>query len=259
MRTLREEGFTIVELISVMVVTLILSGIIFTFVFDYWGGSANLQAKLETFATRLNANDRLREALSASSGLVIQNSIPDDHVSNPDPAIGSGQYWVPLHAVPGNYVVGNSGTTTPLVYFRRPAINTAHAIVMNGSQPYENEYVLYLNGSTKQMLLRTLANPAVSGNSVVTSCPLAQASPSCPPDKLIAADITSIDLRYFSRSGNLIDWTSLYDPVINSYAGPDFTAVEAIELNLHITKQAAFHGVNNSTNQTVVRIALLNI
>jgi len=253
-----QQGYTIVELIIVMVITLILSGLVVSFALDYWGSSANLQADLDTFVTRLDANDELRTLLTPSDGLIIQNSIPDLNVLNPDPLIASGQYWKPLHAIPGNFVIGAKGTTTPILYFRRPSVNKSNVIVMNGTQPYDDEYILYLNGSTGQMMLRTLANSAVANDKVITSCPPTIATKTCPADKDVMDNLTSVDLRYFSRSGNLIDWTSIFDPNINTYAGPDFPLVEAIEFNLHVTSKAAFHGVNSAVNQTVIRVALLN-
>lgn len=253
-----QQGVTLVELIVVMAVTLIAVGFILSFTLSTWGSGAVIQAKLETFVTRLNANDSLRELLAASSGLIIQNGIPDSRTNNPDPANASGHYWLPLHATPGNYAVPASGSTLPLLYFKRPSVTTSNAIAMNGSQPYDDEYVIYLSGTTKQVLLRTLANPSVAQNKVTTSCPPAIASAQCPADKLIADDLTSVDLRYFSRSGNPIDWTSTYDTDTGTYAGPDFPLVEAVEFNLHMSRDAAFHGVGSSINQTVIRVALLN-
>lgn len=255
---LNQKGFTIPELISVMVITLFLSGVLLSFAFDSWGNTANIQAQLDTFVTRLNTNDELRELISASKGLINQNSIPDSNVLNKDPSIVSGLYWLPLHAIPGNTSVGAKGTTTPLIYFRKPSISTSNNMIMNGTQPYEDEYVIYLNGSTSQMLLRTLSNTSAPQNKSKTSCPPSIATSSCPADKVIADNLTSVDLRYFSRSGNLIDWTSVFDTNTNTYIGPDFPLVEAIELTLHLSKQAQFHGVSNSISQVVIRIALLN-
>jgi prepilin-type N-terminal cleavage/methylation domain-containing protein len=259
MRLITEQsGFSLIELLTVMAVTLILSGVIFSFAIDYWGSSANIQADLNTFGQRLNANDELRQYISASNGLIIQNSIADLHVLNPDPTIVSGQYWTPLHAIPKSFPIGSSGTTTPVLYFRHPSEDKNHTIIMNGSVPYDDEYVLYLNGTTKQLMLRTLANSTVVNNLVTSSCQVLIASNSCPADKDIIDDVSSIDLRYFSRSGNLIDWTSIFDTNTNSYTGPDYPLVEAVEFDIHLSKKAAFHGVNNSVNQTIIRIALLN-
>lgn len=253
-----QKGFTLIELITVMAVTMILMGMIVAFTIDYWGNSANLQADLQTFDSRLNAEDELRQLLTPSDGLIIQNSIPDLHTLAPDPTIPSGQFWTPIHAIPGNYTTGSSGTITPILYFRRPSEDKSHNIVMNGAVPYDDEYVLYLDGSTQSMLLRTLANPNVVNNNATTSCPPSQASGSCPADKTIIDNLTSVDLRYFSRSGNTIDWTSVTDPLTGDYAGPDFPLVEAVEFTLHESAKSQFGGVYNASNETVIRIALLN-
>ncbi len=263
---LNESGFSLVELITVMAVTLILTATIFSFTIDFWGTSATLQADQETLVTRLDANDALRKLISASAGMIIQNSIPDSKALVKDPNTGNGQYWTPIHAIPGNKVVGNPGTITPLLYFRIPSQDKTHTVVMNGAVPYDDEYILYLNGTNKQMYLRQLANPNVNNNLIETSCTPGSTTSTCPADRMLVDSITSIDLRYFSRSGNLIDWTSSTDPALNgtqvgnpnNYNGPDFPLVEAVEIGLHIKSNAQFHGVNNSVNQTVVRIALLN-
>ncbi|HSW79433.1 MAG TPA: type II secretion system protein [Candidatus Saccharimonadales bacterium] len=256
---LEQKGFTIVELITVMAVTLVLMGMIVTFTIDYWGNSANIQADLQTFNSRLNAQDQLRQLISASDGLIIQNSIADLHTLDADPAIPSGQYWLPIHAIPGNTTMGSSGTIKPILYFRRPSQNTSHTIVYNGTVTYDDEYVLYLDGSRQALMLRTLANPNVVNNIAKTSCPPALASSSCPSDKTVIDNLSSVDMRYFSRSGNTIDWTSVYDSLNSTYAGPDYPLVEAVEFTLHESAKAQFHGVNNASNITVIRIALLNI
>src|SRR2546423_10029884 len=104
-----ERGFTVPELIVAMTLTAFFSALIMTFAFMYWRGAANLQVDLDTFGSRVDADDALRSRIGISSGLIIQNSIADAHTNNPDPAISSNLYWKPLHAIPGNYPVGASG------------------------------------------------------------------------------------------------------------------------------------------------------
>lgn len=227
------------------------------FTFEYWRSSATLSTDLETFVGRLNAGDRLRDTMNETSGLIIQNSIADAHTNNPDTSIGSGLYWTPLHAIPQNIPVGTSGTT-PLLYFRRPSVDTSNSVIMNGVQPYEDEFIYYLDSSTKQLMMRTLANGAASGNSRITSCPPASATSGCPADKTIAINLDSVDMQYFSRTGNTIDYTSIVDPVTGDYIGPDFPAVEVIEFNLHVLKKSALHGGSDTNSQTVIRVALRN-
>jgi hypothetical protein len=256
MRT-NEQGFTIVELISVLSVTGIFVGLIMFFTFSYWRYGFLMEADLDTFVTRLNAGDYLRESFGTSSGLIIQNSIPDSNVNNPDTTITPAHYWVPLHAIPGTKNIGSSGTTTPFLYFNRLSVDTSGNIIMNGIQPYEDQYVLYLNGTTKQLLIRSLANPNAPGNRLQTSCPPETATASCPADKVIASDLASVEVRYFSRTGNLIDYTSSVDSDGN-YNGPDFPTVDVLEVTLNITKKPIFQKTNATQNKTTVRIALRN-
>lgn len=249
-------GFTIPELVITIVLAAFFSTLIMTFAFNYWKYGFLLQADLETLTTRLNAGDILRDEIGTSSGLIIQNSLADAHVDVPDP--NNSQFWLPIHAIPGNKPVGSSGTFTPLIYFRRFSLNSSGAYIMNGTQPYEDEYILYMNGSTKSLMQRTLINPDATGDKLKTSCPPSQASPSCPADKVIAEDLASIDMRYFSRVGNLIDYTSIWDPTINSYTGPDFTAVEVVEFTLNLAKKPTFQKTLATSNTTIIRIALRN-
>jgi hypothetical protein len=255
--TRNQAGFTIPELISVMVVTLMFTSLIMYFTLQSWGATETLKSDLQVFSGRLTAGDRLRDVLNASTGLINQNSLPDSHTMNADPANASGTYWTPLHAVPGSIPVGNSGTT-PVIYYAQPALDGGKAYIMNGESPYLNEYVLYLNGTTKQLLLRTIANPAATGNRAVSTCPKSQASSSCPADTIIAENVASISMRYFSRAGNLLDYTSITDPLTGEYIGPDFPSVEVIEFNLQSFKKSVLHGGQDTTNQTIIRVALRN-
>lgn len=252
-----EGGFTIPELLIVMAVTLILSSLVFDFAINFWSSSATLQNDSATLATRLNTGDVMREALDASSGLIDQNSIPDANAANPDPTAGP-TYWLLIHAIPSSIPVGASGTTTPVMYWRAPSIDTSKNFIMNGVQPYQDEFVLYLNGTTKQLLLRSLANPAATRNGLKTSCPTVQASSMCPADRVVATDVSSVDTRYFSRSGNTIDYTSIVDPNTGAYMGPDFPAVEVVELTVHLYHKSTVHNGADTSNEVIIRVALRN-
>jgi type II secretory pathway pseudopilin PulG len=253
-----KTGFTITELLIVIILTTLFTLIIMMFAFDLWRNSATQEANLDTLLTRFNASDTLREEIGSSSGLIIQNNITDSHTLAPDTSIPGNSYWLPIHAVPGNTPVGSAGTFSPIIYFRHYSQDNSGNFIMNGNQPYEDEYILYLDGSEKALKQRILANPAASGDRVKTTCPPAYASPTCPADKVIASDIASVSTRYFSRTGNLIDHNSITDPDTGEYIGPDFTAVEVLEVTLNLTKKVAFSSTNAAQNSTVIRIALRN-
>ncbi|HET6863862.1 MAG TPA: hypothetical protein VFH37_01510 [Candidatus Saccharimonadales bacterium] len=253
-----ESGFTITELLIAIILTTIMTLIIMVFAFDMWRGSATLESENDTLVTRFNAGDALRDEVGTSAGLIIQNSISDAHTLVPDTSIPGNNYWQPIHAVPGTTQVGASGTYKPLIYFRRYSFNSSKQYIMNGSQPYEDEYILYLDGSQKALMLRTLVNPSANGDALKTTCPPAQSSSTCPADKTVASNLGSVSMRYFSRTGNLIDWTSIIDPNTGQYAGPDFPAVEVVEFTLNLSKQPYYSSTNLTKSSTIIRIALRN-
>jgi hypothetical protein len=241
-----------------MVVTVIFSGLIIYFALSYWRAAATLENDMESYVSRLNAGDKLRDSFNAASGLVTQNSIVDSNTGNADPVYPSNEYWIPIHAVPGNKPMGAAGTITPLVYFTQPAVNTTKNFIMNGTQPYENEFVLYMDGTSKELRMRSLANPAAVNNATKTSCPPSIATTTCPADRVIAENIASVDTRYFSRTGIAINYQSIIDPTTGTYIGPDFTSVEVVEFNLRVFKKSTVNAGADTSSQTVIRVALRN-
>lgn len=257
-RRIDQSGITIVELLVVIIMTALMTTLISEFTIGYWRYGFLEQADLDTLDSRLSAGDILRDSLSTSSGLIMQNSIPDSNANPSDTGDSTHTHWELIHAIPGNIPVGTVGSMTPLMYYRRPSVDTTGAYIMNGTQPYDDEFVLYLDGTTKSLMLRTLANPSAAGDKLTTSCPPSVATSSCPADRVIATDIKSVDARYFSRTGNLIDYTSITDPDTGLYAGPDFTAVEVVEFTLNISVKPFLQQTEATTNTTVIRVALRN-
>lgn len=257
-KELDQRGVTIVELLIAMIVGLVLMGVITVFALNYWASSSSLESSQETLVSRLNSGDYLREAIDAASGLIIQNDLPDSHVGKVDPSDSTNTHWLPLHAIPGDINMGAAGTATPVIYFNRPSISTSNNIILNGTIPYQDDVILYLDGNTKQFVARTIANQFAPSNRAKTSCPPASATAVCPQDIVIADDVSDVSMRYFSRSGNTIDYTSITDPTTGAYIGPDFPSVEVVEFTVKFYRKAKLSQGANSTNQTVIRVALRN-
>jgi hypothetical protein len=253
-----QSGVTLVELLIVIVVSTAVTIAILAFAISFWSSNATLENDLETYVTRSDAGDTLRDYLNESSGLITQNSIDDNHPMAADPTDVTGQHWQVIHAIPKSIPVGASGTLTPVIYFQNPAVDTSKNFVMNGIQPFTNEFILYLNGTTKQLLLRSLANPGAANNKTITSCPSGSVTSSCPADKILADDVSSVDTRYFSRSGNPIDYTSITDPLTGAYIGPDFSNVEVVEITLHLFRKSTIGGGEDTANSTIIRVAIRN-
>lgn len=252
-----EDGFTLPEVVMVLGISAMFVGLILYFGISYWRYGILLEADSDTLVTRLNVQDFIREQLGTATGLTIQNGIPDNAAQNPDPTIPGNEYWLPIHAVPGTFNTGGTGTT-PIVYYKRYSTNSSNNLILNGAQPYEDEFVMYMDNVKKQLLVRTLANPNAPGNKLVTSCPPASATDTCPADKVIGSDLASVSTRYFSRSGNLIDYQSTVDPLTGEYIGPDYPSVEVIELTVRLARKPIMQKTNATRNTTVVRIALRN-
>ncbi len=263
-----ERGFTLPELIIVMVLSTMLSAILFGFAIDYSRYGSTIQSNSVAFVERLNASDFLRENIGLSSGLINQTSIHDDHALVQDPY--DPEHWILIRAVKGTF--GNNSSVTPLVYFKKFSRNSNRDVVYNGVKPYEDEYVIYHDGAKKEVRVRTLANPDakdVDGTSMATtSCPIAYVTDECPEDKLLISDIISIGLRYFSRSGNEITYNSIDDlgivpctavgPLYTGCAGADFPSAEVIEITLNLSKRPDGVGTNSTQSATIIRVALRN-
>ncbi|MBC7581269.1 type II secretion system protein [Aeromicrobium sp.] len=260
----KQDGFTIPELLIMMIVTSILTVAVISFSMNYWSAAAKLQNSSESLVSRLNAGDALRDALNVSSGLISQNSIPDSHAGYTDPAAGP-SYWLMLHAQPKTIPMPASGSITPIFYFQSPSVDKSRNFILNGVQSYQDEFVLYLDGKTKTLKLRSLINPSATNDRLKTSCPPAYISTTCPADKIFAEDVASVDTKFFSRSGNTIDYTSVVqkdtngNPVVPAvYIGPDYPSAEVIELTIHLYRKSTVGAGSYTSNIVIVRVALRN-
>jgi len=259
----REHGLTVVELLIVMVVTGLLTGLIFTFTFSYWRQGVVTQTELNAIVERLNASDYLRENISSSTGLVIQNSIPDDNTLAVDPADPTGKYWKIVHAYRG--LIENNSGVKPVIYFKRYSTDSAQNILFDDLLPYEDDYIVYMDAPTKQLRVRVLANPSAPGNVTRTSCPPESATPTCPSDRILATDVTGVDMRYFTKAGLDITYsetevtdTSVVPAVTYTEYGPDYPVVEVVELTLKLSKVPAHEADDALKSSTIIRVALRN-
>jgi type II secretory pathway pseudopilin PulG len=254
-----QKGLTVPELLVALVTMTALTVTIVAFLVNYWRFSMYQQADLDSLVERLNTSDYLRENLSAASGLITQNSIADNHTGLADPSDGTGNYWIPIHAIPSTVTTGQDGASTPVAYYKKFSTRQNNTIIYNGTQPYEDEFILYIDQGSQELRERVLVNPNTTAeNRLLTSCPIAQASPTCPKDKVLISGVSSIDKRFFSRSGNLIDWTSIYDTDLGQFIGPDNPTVEVLELKINVSKKATFQKSETTKNTTTIRVALRN-
>lgn len=252
----RQDGFTLIELLIVILVSSLIFTATFSFFWQYWQYAEKSQTDSDTFTSRLDVSDYIREKVGTTSGLITQNSIADPNANVSDPSSGA-NFWLTIHSIPGT-ISTDSSSDRPILYFRHYSQDKNGAFIFNGLNPYEDEYIIYLS-KLGELRVRTLANPNASANALRTSCPSAVASDTCPEDKLLIDGVSSISTRYFSRSGTLLDYTPVFDPELNAYVeGPDFPAVEVVEYTLNIAKKAFTQTSNTTQSSTIIRIALRN-
>lgn len=256
-KSLSQQGFTVPELIVVMVLTLLFSTMVLSFAFDFWGTATDLQNSSETLVTRQNLGDRLRGRLNVASTLLNQNSIVDPNANVSDPGDSTGTHWLILHAIPETVPMPAAGSFTPILYYAAPTLDASKNFIMRGVEPHQDEFVMYLDGSTKKLMVRTLAND-VSGNALTTSCPVSIATNVCPADSTLGEDVVSVSKKYFSKSGNAINWNDVKDPDTGESIGPDYPDVEVVELTVTLFKRAVIRGQPDNTSSTTVRVALRN-
>jgi hypothetical protein len=258
-RNFNQHGLTMIEVLIAVTTTSLLVVTFSAFLMNYWQYSIYQQADLDSLVQRLNTSDYFRENLGTSTGLITQNSHPDINVGFKDPIDSTDSYWNPLHAVPGVINNGQDGDITPVLYYTRLATDSLNNVLFNGAVPYEDEHIVYLDNQDKSLKVRTVIDPVTLGtNKKITSCPKTIASPACPEDTVLINGVSSVDRRFFSRSGNLIDWTSVYDADINQFVGPDNGVVEVVELKINVASKAIFQKSDTTQNSTIIRVALRN-
>lgn len=270
MRT-REAGFSLVEMLIVVIMTTVLSMVIFAMGYQYLKQAASLNARSNFYIDRLNVADYLRQNIGLSTGLINQNSIADSNRLVADPADTTNTLWKPIHAIPGSY--GTTTDITPIVYYSQDALRSDRTPIMNGTTAYQNEFIMYHDGPSSELRIRALANPNATGNVTQTTCTTETAT--CPKDKVLLTGVQTTELRYFSRSGEDIDFRSSCDPDVYYCAGTtppaclqtdpytgcnglDFSQVEVAQFKLKVRKTIESDANHSIYNSTIIRIALRN-
>jgi prepilin-type N-terminal cleavage/methylation domain-containing protein len=265
----REQGFSLVEMLIVVIMTTVLSMIIFAMGYQYLKQAASLTAKSNFYIDRLNVSDYLRQNIGLSTGLLNQNSLQDNHTLVPDPGDATGTHWKILRTIPGT--LGNTTDVTPILYYSQDALRADGTAIMNGTTAYQNEFIIYHDGPSSELRVRSLANPDATGNTTVTTC--TPGITGCKADRVLLSGVKSVEMRYFSRSGEDIDYRSSCDPDVYACGLPpvceqtppytgcnglDFSQVEVVQFKLKVAKPIESDINHSIYNSTIIRIALRN-
>lgn len=177
-------GFSLIELLVVMVIISVLSITLALFV-TTWAQSASLaqrRANLLTNAESALDNVNTDTQLSGSADEANRWSDPNGPGGNPFGWQSNGQTLV----------------------LAKIATNTSNDVIFSDPVKYvtqKDNAVYYLSGTT--LYRRTLASNS-AGDSATTTCPPASQTPSCPADTTVATGVSSWSLTYYDANDQVV-------------------------------------------------------
>lgn len=181
------EGFTLLELMVVMVIV----GILAVMVSEFYSQRLTDYARNFTL-TILQANTKqaiesMERDIKAARSIDAVNALPDSK----SPCSSANQYcWQSTSTSPSTIVLSVPARDTSQNLMYRDSLH--NVIVLN-------EVVYYIDNSTKTLYRRTIANPA-AGNAAISTCPPAIATSSCPADSKVVEDVANMVIRYYDSS-----------------------------------------------------------
>lgn len=187
-------GFSMLELLLAISVTSVLLLVAGNFVTNVTLGAHVDYNKTVVQSNTKLAVDSVARVIRESRSVQAKNALPDPNSpgATADPATWYG--WN-----------GTAGTDSDLI-LAVPARDAAgNFLFQDGlhTQPHTDEVVFYLDGASKRLFKRVIANP-VSGNVAITTCPPDEATPSCPADAVVVEDIASLSTQYFDANNQAV-------------------------------------------------------
>lgn len=103
----------------------------------------------------------------------------------------------------------NTSNSSFVIILAVPAVTRSHTYIIDPltGSPYMNELVYYKNGTT--LMKRILANPSAAGNNLVTTCPPALATSTCPLDPQLATYVSAMTFTLYDQNATLTTTPSL--------------------------------------------------
>ena len=213
----KSPGFTIPELVVIITVTGILGIAFFGGISNFFALMSRNNAANDLTTSSQNLLRSTVETLRVGGGVRQTNTIAD------------------ANAPVGGW---NTSNTNFVIIIAMPAVDTSRNYIIDTDtgSPYNNELVYFKSGTT--LYKRTLANPNAVGNSLVTSCPAALASSSCPEDRRLIDDLDSMVFILYNQDNVLTN-----DPLL----------ARSVEINLDLKKKTFGNPLtlNNSIRATL--------
>ncbi len=181
---LTQKGFTLTELLVVMIIIGILSLTLANFIVTW------LQAA---------SNDQERAALLTDAEDAVETVNDDIRLSG---SVDTNNRWPDTNGPSGNQYGWASGTQT--LVLAKIATDSSNNVIFSDPSKYisqkDNE-VYFVSGTT--LYRRTLKSDS-STDAAVTTCPSSAATSSCPADKTVATGVSSWAVTYYDANNNSV-------------------------------------------------------
>lgn len=178
----KQRGFTVVELVvSITVISMIAVGVMWALT-HYLQIITRSGVIADMTADSQNVLRSTVEELRYGAGVRQNNTITDPN--------GPSGGW-------------NTSNEDFVIIIAVPALDTDREYIIDPDtgQPYNNELV-YFKVNTF-LYKRVLAHPSATGNSLVTTCPPEDASPTCPADNLLIDTINDMVFTLYDQDDNV--------------------------------------------------------
>jgi prepilin-type N-terminal cleavage/methylation domain-containing protein len=177
----KQKGFTLIELVVVMVVVGIVAVMMSSFI-ENWLQQTTL------------AQDRSSLLLDAQTAV---GTINNDIKMSGD--VDQNNRWPDANGPNGNQYGWTSSSS--VLILAKAAVDKSNNIIFADPSQYISEKdneIYYLSGTT--LYRRTLASNNPS-DAAVTTCPASDATSSCPPDLVVATNVKSVSFTYYDING----------------------------------------------------------
>lgn len=219
MRLKRQQaGFTLVELLVSLLVMTILSLAVANFIANWLQAATLAQARTNLLNNAESALDTINTDIRLSGDADTNNRWPDNNAPG----------------APSDLLSWQSNNQT--LVLAKAATDKHNNNIFSDPAKYitekDNE-IYYLSGST--LYRRTLTSDDIN-DAAVTTCPPAQASTSCPADKVIATGVTNFTAQYYDANEDQVDPTD----------------ARAIQLSITMASTQNGHQISASYNTRMV-------
>ena len=179
-----QRGFTLVELLVVMVIMSILSLLLANFIITWLQQSSLAQKRADLLTTAETTLDTINNDIRLS-GNADQNN-----------------RWADANGPGGNQLGWASDSDT--IVLAKAAVDSGNNIIFSDPAKYisqKDNVIYYLSGTS---LYRRVLASTDADDAVVTTCPPASATSDCPADRLVAKGISSFAVSYYDADDNVV-------------------------------------------------------